>query len=202
MDEFRYALGLILIILMPIVITFWIVIHSGSTFWRRHSVSLAYSTAGFILLIVAILAFSSRQFLLGDDLGTNYILFVTGSLIYLASWFLWRPVKRHLDFKTFAGIPEVKDEKIDLIQDGPFAIVRHPRYLMVVIGVLGWCLMCHYSGVYWVGGASILGLVLIMKLEERDLVARFGDEYMQYKKQVPQFVPTLEGAKRFLKENF
>lgn len=202
MDEFRYALGLILIILMPIVIIFWVVIHSGSSFWRRQPVSLAYSTAGFVIVIVAILAFSNRQFLLWSDLGTNYILFILGSIIYLASWFLWRPVKRHLDFKTFAGIPEVKDEKIDLIQDGPFAIVRHPRYFMVAIGVLGWCLMSHYAGVYIVGLASILGLVLIMTLEERDLVARFGDEYNQYKKQVPQFIPTLEGAKQFLKENF
>ena len=55
-------------------------------------------------------------------------------------------------------------------------MVRHPRYLMVAIGVVGWTLMAQYTGVYAIGLASLAGLVLIVRLEERDLVARFGPQ--------------------------
>lgn len=202
MDEFRYALGLILVIIMPVVITFWLVIHLGSNIWRTQSPTRAYGFAGIFICIVIGLCFSYRGLLLGDDLGLNWVLFIAGAIIYIASWALWRPVKNHLDFKTFAGIPEVKNEKIPLIKDGPFAIVRHPRYFMVVIGIIGWCLMSNYSGVYVMAITSIFGLIAIVSLEEKDLVVRFGDEYLEYQKSVPQIFPKWAGVKRFIRENF
>jgi protein-S-isoprenylcysteine O-methyltransferase Ste14 len=202
MDEFRYFLGLVLILIMPVVITFWVVIHGGSKQWRKRSPEMAYSFAGFFILVVILLAWSYRISLLGADLGFNLLLFVMGTLIYIASFVLWKPVKKHLDFKTFAGVPEVTDQKIELIQDGPFAIVRHPRYLMVAIGVAGWCLMSNYAGAYLIGLLSIAGLFLIVWLEERDLVMRFGDDYRAYQKQVPQLIPTISGVKKFFTENF
>lgn len=202
MDEFRYFLGLVLIVIMPVVITFWLVIHGGSKQWRKRSPEMAYSFAGFFILVVILLTWSYRIQILGDDLGFNLLLFLAGALIYIASFALWKPVKKHLDFKTFAGVPEVTDQKIELIQDGPFAIVRHPRYLMVAIGVAGWCLMSNYSGVYLIGLLSIAGLFLVVWLEETDLVMRFGDEYRAYQKQVPQLIPTISGIKKFWTENF
>lgn len=201
-DEFRYFLGLVLIIIMPVVITFWVIIHGGSKQWRKRSPEMAYSFAGFFILIVVLLAWSYRIRLLGADLGFNLLLFVIGTLIYIASFVLWKPVKNHLDFKTFAGVPEITNRKIELIQDGPFAIVRHPRYLMVAIGVTGWCLMSNYAGAYLIGLLSIAGLFLIVWLEERDLVIRFDDEYRAYQKQVPQLIPTVSGVKKFWRENF
>ncbi len=202
MDEFRYFLGLVLVLIMPIVIAFWVVIHGGSKQWRKRSPEMAYSFAGCFILIVTLLAWSFRKQLLGLDLGFNSVLFLIGAAIYIASFALWRPVKKHLDFKTFAGVPEITNTKIELIKDGPFAIVRHPRYLMVAIGVVGWCLMINYSGGYWIGAFSIAGLFLIVWLEEKDLVLRFGDDYRAYQKQVPQLVPRLAGLKQFWNENF
>lgn len=202
MDEFRYFLGLVLILIMPVVITFWVVIHAGSKQWRKRSPEMAYSFAGFFILIVMLLAWSYRTRILGVDLGFNLVLFIAGAVIYIASFVLWKPVKNHLDFKTFAGVPEITNRKIELIQDGPFAIVRHPRYLMVAIGVAGWCLMSNYAGAYLIGMLSIAGLFLIVWLEERDLVMRFGDEYSAYQKQVPQLIPTISGIKKFWAENF
>ena len=145
---------------------------------------------------------SYRTQLLGSDLGFNVVLFSLGLVVYIASFVLWRPVKKHLDFKTFAGVPEVTDTKIELIQDGPFAIVRHPRYLMVAIGVIGWCLMSQYTGAYWIGLLSVVGLFLVVWLEEKDLVIRFGDDYRAYQKQVPQLIPTASGIKQFWNDNF
>ncbi len=202
MDEFRYILGIVIIVIMPVVITFWVVIHGGSKVWRKRSPEMAYSVAGFFIVIAILLAISFRSELIGRDLGFNLLFFIVGALIYISSFVLWRPVKRHLDFKTFAGVPEITNTRIELIQDGPFSIVRHPRYLMVAIGVAGWCLMSHYAGVYLVGILSIVGLFLVVRLEEKDLLERFGDDYRAYQKRVPQMVPTIAGIKQFWHENF
>lgn len=202
MDGFRLFLALVIVYIMPVVITFWLVIHSMSVTWRRLNPRFAYLAAGACIFLVVVTCALFQPVLLGNDLGLNPVLFGLGAIIYLASWGLWKPVKQYLDFRTFAGVPEVTNEKITLITDGPFAMVRHPRYFMVAIGVVGWCLMANYSGAYLVGIASLLGLVLVVTLEERDLVVRFGDEYRQYQERVPRLFPTISGLRQFLKETF
>lgn len=202
MTDFRYFLALVIVLIMPVVITFWVTIHAGSKKWRKLNPEMAYSTAGFFILIVVLLCWSFRARLIGTDLGFNPLLFATGALIYLASFILWRPVKKHLDFKTFAGVPEVTNQHIELIQDGPFSVVRHPRYLMIAIGIAGWCLMSNHGGAYLTGLVSILGLYLVIWLEERDLVMRFGEAYQSYQSRVPRLLPSIEGISRFWNDNF
>jgi len=153
------------------------------------------------MLIVGWLAFTHHASLLGLNMGGNGVLFLCGAVVYGASFWLWRPIKKALDFSTFAGVPEVSGRSIELIQSGPFKLVRHPRYLMVAIGVLGWCLMANYGGVYLIGLASLAGLLVVVHLEERDLIARFGQAYIDYRKQVPQLIPTLESFKTYLGES-
>ena len=198
MDEFRYILGVVLIIIMPVVITFWLVIHLGASHWRQKRPLQAYSVAGAFIAVVTALTIIFMDNILGKDMGLNWILFIPGAAIYLISWALWRPVKKHLSFKVFAGMPEITNEPVPLIRDGPFGLVRHPRYLMVSIGIAGWCLMSNYAGVYLMGVASIIGLLLIIKLEERDLVVRFGEDYRNYQKEVPALVPRLAEVLKIL----
>lgn len=202
METVRYFLAIVLIYIMPVVITFWVIIHAFSDYWRRVKPALAYTTAGICIGAVCLFCYRYQESLLGESLGNNLLLFLIGLTIYLLSWALWRPVKHHLNFKTFAGVPEVTNENIDLIVDGPFKMVRHPRYLMVWIGVLGWCLMANYSGSYAMGIASMIGLLVIVELEERDLVKRFGDQYARYQQDVPRLIPTVNSFSAFFLENF
>ncbi|MEO0328214.1 MAG: isoprenylcysteine carboxylmethyltransferase family protein [Pseudomonadota bacterium] len=200
MEEFRYVLALVIIVIMPLVIAFWVVIHGGSDYWRMHDPKRAYGVAGILVSVLCAVTLFYRKILVGADLGTNWALLLLGAMLYLASWLLWRPVKRYLDFRTFAGVPEVMNSKIELIREGPFAIVRHPRYLMVAIGVVGWCMMSNFAGAYFIGGLSIFGLMMVIRLEERDLVKRFDAQYRDYQTQVPAFIPTWSGVKRFFSE--
>jgi len=199
-DSVRVILGVGVVVTLPVVLAFWLTIHGGAHFWRRYQPGLAYSVALLAMLVVGVFAVTQRIALLGDDLGGSPVLFVLGGLIYAASFLLWRPIKKALDFSTFAGVPEVSGKSIKLIQSGPFKLVRHPRYLMVGIGVLGWCLMANYAGVYLVGLVSLTGLVAVVQLEERDLVARFGNAYLDYKKRVPQLFPTPESIRAYREE--
>lgn len=72
-----------------------------------------------------------------------------------------------------------------LIQTGPFALMRHPLYTAVALLVLPGCGLLFDS---WLGLA--IGLILYVSSrrfapsEERELAARFGDEYARYRKRV------------------
>ncbi len=76
---------------------------------------------------------------------------------------------------------------LPLTAKGPYLWVRHPLYLFSLIMI--W-VNPHFSydrllfNIMWTGWI-IIGTIL----EERDLVADFGDGYRNYQKQVPMLVP-------------
>ena len=69
-------------------------------------------------------------------------------------------------------------------------MIRHPRYLSVIIGTAGFAMFVNYVGGYFVVLASIPALYLVVIFEERELVLRFGAAYEQYRSRVPAFFPS------------
>ena len=76
-----------------------------------------------------------------------------------------------------------------MIQEGIYGVVRHPRYLAVAIGTAGFAMVVNYLGVYLVWLGSVLTLLLVVPLEERELGDRFGAEYEEYRSRVPVLIP-------------
>ena len=77
---------------------------------------------------------------------------------------------------------------------GPYRWVRHPLYLFCITMIwscpdlTGDRLLFNLLWTAWI----VVGTVL----EERDLVARFGDEYRSYQAQVPMLIPMSVGPAR------
>jgi protein-S-isoprenylcysteine O-methyltransferase Ste14 len=84
------------------------------------------------------------------------------------------------------------NEKGNLITSSLFSIVRHPTYLAHTLLWLGFFLL---TGFISLGLLALLDFLLtyffIIPLEEKELVQRFGQEYIDYKKRVPKFFPRL-----------
>lgn len=73
-----------------------------------------------------------------------------------------------------------------------YQLVRHPLYVGFILAV--WATPAMTLG-HLVFAAGILGYVLIaIQLEERDLIATFGDRYRAYRGQVGMLVPRLTPA--------
>lgn len=77
-----------------------------------------------------------------------------------------------------------------LITQGPYALVRNPRYWGNCLIGLGVAVM---SG-WWVSYLFLLALgifvhLVILPMEEAVLQERFGEEYEQYARTVPRYVP-------------
>lgn len=178
-----------MIIVLPVVASFWFVIHGAISIWKKRPAWQAYSVA--LIAIVAVLTpiIANLNAIVGTDFGHNPGLMIVGAVIYLSSFRLSSVVRGHLNFRTFAGIPEIGNEDTALIESGPFKIIRHPRYLMVVVSTIGWAIVTNFSGAYITAAAFFVCLFLIIKLEERELLARFGDAYRDYQKRVPMLIP-------------
>ncbi|MBL7075491.1 isoprenylcysteine carboxylmethyltransferase family protein [candidate division KSB1 bacterium] len=82
-------------------------------------------------------------------------------------------------------------EKPGVIRESVFNVVRHPVYLSEILLYLG-LLMLSISlaaAVVWI--IAIRFLHYISHYEERLLLARFGEEYEQYMREVPMWIPRL-----------
>jgi protein-S-isoprenylcysteine O-methyltransferase Ste14 len=80
-------------------------------------------------------------------------------------------------------------ETSGVLRKSVFGIVRHPVYLSEILLYLG-CLMFSMSlaaAAVWV--AAIAFLHYISRYEEKLLLARFGEEYAQYMREVGMWIP-------------
>ena len=84
-----------------------------------------------------------------------------------------------------------KREEPSVIRKSVFGIIRHPIYLSEIVLYLGFLVMSLSiaAAVVWV--IAILFLHHISRYEERLLLARFGEEYAQYMREVPMWIPRL-----------
>ena len=193
MDTARYWLGVVLVIALPPALLYWLLAHTLTSFWRRLG---ARWTLTILLSGIAVGMWRMwlvRDWALGADLGTKTPLIALAVLLYLISIYLETRVRKHLKIKTLVGIPEFSgdDHKGRVLSEGIYGRVRHPRYVSVIIGSLGWALFSNYVGVYIVVALTVPGLYLVAVLEERELMERFSDEYARYREKVPRFVPRL-----------
>ncbi len=195
----RYVLAALLVISLPPAILWWIVIHPLVGFWRRVGQTASLWINGILMMGGFVVLWLVRDALVGRDLGGHLALTVAGVLCLVASIGIALRRKRFLTFRILSGLPELEPSGKGgaLLTEGPYAIVRHPRYLEVVIGSLGYALLANHTGAYAVTLLMLPVLHLVVLMEERELVERFGDAYREYAARVPRYLPrSLSGSRR------
>lgn len=79
-----------------------------------------------------------------------------------------------------------------LATSGLYALVRHPQYTGLFIGLFGEGVV-HWPTVFSVALFPVIVLVywLLARNEEKRVLAEFGDEYRAYRRRVPMFIPRI-----------
>jgi protein-S-isoprenylcysteine O-methyltransferase Ste14 len=126
--------------------------------------------------------YSLNQPLAGTLLGQAIVIFgVSLSLVCLALMIIIhrRFPKKHEKASDFA----------ELMTTGPYSHVRHPLYSVVI--VLNYAFSLIFLSIYGVVASTLLISLIwyLAKTEEADLVRFWGQEYIEYKKKVPMFIP-------------
>ncbi|MBN1532295.1 MAG: isoprenylcysteine carboxylmethyltransferase family protein [Spirochaetes bacterium] len=84
-----------------------------------------------------------------------------------------------------------KRETPEVIRKGVFNVVRHPIYLSEILLYLGLLMLSLSLAASVVLCAGIVFLHYISRHEERLLLARFGETYEAYMRDVPMWIPRL-----------
>lgn len=116
------------------------------------------------------------------------VLFWIGWLVVLASTFMID----HLDLfglkQIYANLKERQATQVGFIKVGFYRVVRHP-------------IMTGFLIAFWAAPTMTMGhllfalvttgyiLAAVLRLEEKDLIAQIGDDYITYQREVPAFIP-------------
>lgn len=193
MDTFRYVLAVVLWATIPPAFLYWYLIHPFADYWRTVGPARTYLVVGAACLLALGMLLRWNGPVAATDLGENLPLFYGGLILWMGSIFLERRVRKQLDFRTLAGVPELLShppaDGPTLLDDGIYGRVRHPRYLSAFIGVAAWSMMANYGVGYALAVLMIPAMWGLIRLEERELEGRFGDAYREYQARVPALIP-------------
>ena len=189
--EIRYFMALFMLISTPQALIYWLIIHPFVDLWRRVGKGMTYTVLIVMYVACGYLLWSVRGPLLAVEYGTNQWLWLPALAFYVAAEWIQVRIKKLLTFKIMAGLPELdrSGKGGKLLDTGHYARIRHPRYLAVTLGTVAWALFANYLAVYVIIPLLVIGLVAIAWFEERELVERFGEEYVQYRSSVPMIIP-------------
>jgi protein-S-isoprenylcysteine O-methyltransferase Ste14 len=191
LDSVRYYLALITLLGLVPGLLLWFFIHPFAKFWRKFGAGWTYAILMLPVAALMVAVFRSRGFLLGKEYGTNYLLIGLGLVCLACAGMIARRRRKHLTARVLAGLPELSSDPKSqkLLTEGIYSRIRHPRYVELMLWVLGYALIANYLTIYIAVLVSLPVLYLIVLLEEKELRDRFGPEYEEYCRRVPRFIP-------------
>jgi protein-S-isoprenylcysteine O-methyltransferase Ste14 len=145
--------------------------------------SLLPSAVGLLVLFWLVPYLDRRDLLSLDGDAARYLglgLYAVGGVLRIAPMF----VLGH----RFSGLVAIQPGHA-LVTDGLYGTVRHPSYLGMLLGLVGWALVFRSA----VGlGASLVALLVIadrIALEESLLASQFGERYAEYRRRTWRLLP-------------
>ncbi|HEY1235865.1 MAG TPA: isoprenylcysteine carboxylmethyltransferase family protein [Candidatus Binatia bacterium] len=193
MNSVRYLVALFLVISLPPLFLYWLLVHPFVNFWRGRGIGVTYGCLLTVITAGMIGLFSIRHFLLSIEYGTSYPLAALALVLLGLSGTMRFMIQKKLTMKVLLGLPEVAPDRFprELVTDGLYARMRHPRYVQFLIALAGYALIANYLAAYLIVALWVPAVYIIVLLEEKELRDHFGQDYIEYCRRVPRFVPKL-----------
>lgn len=183
--------------LWPIIPIWWIPVHSAKRFVR----ALGFSAYLIVLVLwfpMAFLVYTCKDFIFSFRINIPAVMSVAGMFLFLFGSFVQLWIVRLLTISGITGTMEIQDKaQGGPVTRGPFAVVRHPTYLSHALMFFGTFL---WTGIIAAGLVALADLAIIsaivIPLEEKELLIRFGKRYESYMEKVPRLIPGIKKRSR------
>ncbi|MEM4992026.1 isoprenylcysteine carboxylmethyltransferase family protein [Priestia sp. SB1] len=178
--------------LLGICLLLWVIIEYRVLF-KRDKRPKKNDRKALSLFSVLILMFCVSSILIYErnlgSLGKEYRWIFWVGILIIAIGVAIRQHSIHIMGGSYVATLQVQ-EKPQLIQTGPFKLVRHPCYtgFMISLWGLGIALL-NWLFLLLIIFFSIIVFLIQIKIEERELEAFFGEEYKEYKKTTKKILP-------------
>jgi len=139
------------------------------------------------IILLAYLVFKLSQSLPIDNFQLNVLSIVGAYFCAMGVYALFLAFKA-FDSKAFLGLkPETYPPQ--LIRSGIYQHVRHPLYTGTFFIFLGAVVIFPVPAMMGAFMATVLYIIIGIQLEEKKLIALFGEAYKDYKKEVKAIIP-------------
>ena len=118
----------------------------------------------------------------------SWVAIAAGLVLIGVEVYLFLRVERELGSRRLVGHAELTGTG-EMFTGGLYSQVRHPRYTGMFCAVVGSALLAGTPRLWAVLAVWWMLALAVIRLEERELAARFGPAYEAYRKRVPAFLP-------------
>jgi protein-S-isoprenylcysteine O-methyltransferase Ste14 len=169
---------------------FWFLVHPRAEYWRsrkRSPYPVLLPAWAAMWAVMALITSRWREVQVYSS-GWSWVpaLFLFG----VGLWLYWQSSK-NFSARQLGGVPEVVKGLGEqrLVMTGIRARVRHPVYLAHLCEMLAWSIGTGLVACYGLTAFAALTGAVMIRMEDRELERRFGEEYRQYRARVPAVVP-------------
>ena len=185
------TVGWIVAIVYSTIPSYWLLIHPRVDWWRRRRARLALvGPLWFILWLAAgAITWPWRHI----ALYTVPWAWIPAVALIAAGLFVYSRARQNFSTDQVLGRSELEPGKHEqrLNTQGIRARVRHPYYLGHLCELLGWTIGTGLVVLWFLLVFAVITGVFMVRSEERELEARFGEGYREYQRRVPAIITRL-----------
>jgi len=187
------TLAWLLCVIYSTIPAFWLLIHPRAEYWRSrrqspYKILLPIWIAMWIFTAAATAPW--HHILLYENRWT----WIPAALLFCAGLTLYQLSHVHFTLQQLSGLPEISPghNRQQLITAGIRSRIRHPVYLAHLCEMLAWSTATGLAVCWALTAWAIITGAVMIKLEDRELENRFGEEYRAYQSTVPALLPKVK----------
>jgi methanethiol S-methyltransferase len=197
LEPIRQALAVDIILLVLFAVQHSVMARQGFKRWWSQFVPQSVERSTYVLLSSLALILLYWQWRPLPDVLWSVTNPIGASLLIALSWLGWVIVLFStflINHFEFVGLQQVWAHRRDMRYEHPgfqtplfYKIVRHPLYFGLLLAFWATPVMTYGHLLFAVANSGYIFIGML--LEERDLIAYFGEAYIQYRKRVSMIVP-------------
>lgn len=157
----------------------WVTWHASLRERRYHGVYRFFSFEAILLLVVSNASIWFDDPFSMHQLGAWFFLLL-GTLLAIHGVYLLKVIGQPRN--------QIEDTTVP-VKAGAFRYIRHPLYCSLLCGGLGAMLKSVTPFTVSLMAINTLALVATARVEEKEMMERFGDDYREYMRSTTRFIP-------------
>ncbi len=118
---------------------------------------------------------------------------ILAAILFFTGLWLYKSSGEHFSGPQLIGVAELLPSQGEqqLVISGIRDRIRHPVYLGHLCEMLAWSIGTALAVAYALTAFAAVTGVIMIRLEDKELEQRFGEEYRRYRSHVPALIPSL-----------
>ena len=186
------TVGWIACVIYSTIPAFWLLIHPRAEYWRSrrkspYKILLPVWVAMWVA--VAVLTAPWRRLLLYK----SDLTWLPAAPLFCAGLILYTLSHQQFTLAQLGGLPEILQggNQQRLVTTGIRSHLRHPVYLGHLCEMLAWSAGTGLAVCWALTAFAIVTGAAMIKMEDKELEKRFGQEYRHYRSRVPALLPKI-----------